>query len=191
MEASYSDGRWTAQDELILRAAERLRRGLPRHPLTGLLHFRGSRYADALDAVLADFHPAGMPLSLVLADLDQLGVVNDNYGRAAGDEALEAVGQALGEMVRPLDLVMTSGGDAFVLILLGADLRVAVTRAERARATVRQLAIQRVPSGVSASFGVAAPSGAATARQLIEQAFAAERQARRRGGDRVEVAPVH
>lgn len=189
MKASHSEGRWTEHYDLILRAAERLRRGLPRHPLTGLPAFRAARYADAMDPVIAEFGAVGLPVSMVLADLDQFGVVNENFGRVAGDEALGAVGHCLRDLVRPLDLVLWSGSDAFVLVLLGADLGVSATRAERARATVRQLHLRSVPTGVSASFGVAAPVGADTAGELIERAFAAGQRAKEWGGDRVEVAP--
>lgn len=184
------DDRWTAQDELILRAAERMRRGLRRDERTGLLQFRESRYADALDAVIADFGPAGLPVSIVLADLDQFEVINDNYGHPAGDEALGAVGRALRELIRPLDMVMSSGSDAFLVVLLGADLRVAADRAERARATIEQLYLLGVPTSVTASLGVAAHSGAETAMELFERAFSAERRAKQLGRNRVEVAPA-
>ena len=36
-----------------------------------------------MDAVLVEFGPTGLPVSLVLAALDQFGVVNDNFGPAA------------------------------------------------------------------------------------------------------------
>ena len=180
--------RWTEQDDLILRAAERLRRGLQRHPRTGLLQFSESRYAEALDDVIAEFGPAGLPVSIVLADLDQFKVINGNYGHPAGDEALGSVGHALRELIRPLDMVMTSGSDAFLVVLLGADLGVAASRAELARATIKQLYLLGVPTSVTASFGVAAHTGSETALELFERAFQAEQRAKQLGRDRVEVS---
>ena len=187
MNPSGSDDRWTAQDELILWAAERLRRGLERDPRTGLLGYREDRYAAAVDVVAAEFGPAQVPLSIVLADLDRLQVFNANYGRTAGDEALGAVGHTLRELIRPLDMVMTSGSDAFLLILLGADLKVAVSRADLARATIKQLYLPAAPTGVTASFGVATHTGAEAALELLDRAVAAEQQAKQLGRDRVEV----
>ncbi len=189
MDPSRGD-RWTDQDDLVLRAAERLRRGLHRHLLTGLLQFREDRYAEPLDTVVGELGPAGVPVSIVLADLDQLEVINDNYGHAAGDEALGSVGHALRELVRPLDMVMAGGGDAFIVILLGADLAVAEARAELARATVAQLHVARVPPGVTASFGVATHVEGESAQALFERAFQAEQRAKQLGRDRVEVAPA-
>lgn len=187
MDGSRS-GRWTAQDELILRAAERLRRGLQRHPRTGLLQFKGSRCAEALNDVIADFGPIGLPVSVVLADLDQFDVFNGNYGHPAGDDALGSVGHALRELIRPLDMVMTTGSDAFLVVLLGADLRVAASRAEEARATIQQLHLLGAPTGVTASLGVAAHTGTETALELFERAYQAELRAKRLGRNRVEVA---
>lgn len=189
MDVSRGD-RWTDRDELILRAAERMRRGLPRHPRTGLLRFMQSRFVEALDAVIADFGPAGLPVSMVLADLDQFEVINDNYGHSAGDEALGAVGRGLRELTRPLDMVMSRGSDAFLVVLLGADLGVAAARAERARTTIEKLYLLGVPTSITASLGVATHSGPETAMELLERAFSAERRAKQLGPNRVEVAPA-
>lgn len=188
MNSRGGDDRLTAQDELILRAAERVRRGLPRDPRTGLLGYSEDRYAAAVDVVTAEFVPAQVPLSIVLADLDRFHVFNDNYGDTAGDEALGAVGHTLRELIRPLDMVMTIGSDAFLLILLGADLRVAASRADLARATIKQLYLPAAPTGVTASFGVATHTGAEAPLELFGRAFAAEQQAKELGRDRVEVA---
>ncbi len=187
MDSSRGD-RWTAQDDLILRAAERMRRGLRRGG-TGLLLFSESAYAAAVDDVLTQFVPAKVPLSVVLADLDQITVLNGNYGHDAGHEAIAAVGTALRELIRPLDMVMASGSDAFILVLLGADLAVASARAELARATVSQLYIARAPTGVTASFGVATYVAGETAVELFDRAFTAEQRAKQLGRNRVEVAP--
>jgi len=189
MDSSRGD-RWTAQDDLILRSAERLRRGLVRHPRTGLLQYREDRYAEALEAVVADFASADLPISIVLADIDQFDVINDNYGYSAGDEALGTVGAALRDLVRPLDMVMTSGSDAFLVILLGADLAVAAGRAEQARATLADLHFQQVPTGMTASLGVATHVEGERPLDLFERAFAAEQRAKALGRDRVEVAPT-
>lgn len=188
MTARRSEDPWTEHDELILRAAARLRRGLQRDDLTGLLGFSEPRYAEAVGAVLADFVQRGVPLSIVVAGLDQFEVVNDNYGRAACDEALGVVGHALRELVRPLDMVMRGDGGGFKVIFLGADVEVAVARSERARATLKQLVIRRVPTGVTASFGVAAHTGAETATELLLRAEGACGRASALGRDRVEVA---
>jgi len=182
------DGQWSERDELILRAAARVRRGLHRHPFSGLLVFRGERYAEAVDATLAEFVPAGVPLSVVCADLDRFKRINDSHGHAVGDEVLAATGAALRDLVRPLDMVLAGGGDAYVLVLLGAGLEVARARAEEARALLGQLTFGGTPMAVTASFGVATHNGSETAMALVERASTAEQRAKALGRDRVEVA---
>ncbi len=190
MAGNQSESPSAAQDDVILRAAERLRRGLQRDPRTGLLQFSGDRFAEALDVVVAEFTPAAVPLSIVLADLDGMHVVNANHGYDAGDEVLSAVGHALPDVVRPLDVVMTTGSDGFLLVLLGGDAGVAAARAEQARAAVAQLVVPQVPTGVRASFGVATHLQGERSQDLFERAFSAEQQAKALGRDRVEVAPA-
>ena len=190
MTGSRSEPRWTVRDGLILRAAERLRRGLRRDPRTGLLQFDGDRFADAVETVVEDFAAADLPLSIVLADMDEMDVLNGNYGHDVGDEVLAAVGLALRDLVRPLDMVMSTGSDAFLLVLLGVDAAVAAARTEQARAAVAQLVIRPVPTGVTASFGVATHHQDELARDLVERALSAEQRAKALGRNRVEVAPA-
>ncbi|MHB8050230.1 MAG: diguanylate cyclase [Coriobacteriia bacterium] len=58
----------------------------------------------------------GHPLTVLLVDVDRLKSVNDQYGHAMGDVALQAVGAALREGVRGSDFVVRYGGDEFAVI---------------------------------------------------------------------------
>jgi diguanylate cyclase (GGDEF)-like protein len=187
---THDAGEWSVRDELILRAAARVRRGLHRDPFSGLLRFRRHRYADAIDATLAEFVPEAVPLSVVHADLDHFGRINDTRGHDLGDEVLAATGLALRDLVRPLDMVLARGGDAFLLVLLGAGLEVAHARAEEARVLLGRLTVRETPVGVTASFGVATHDGTETATALLERGFAAQHRAKALGRDRVEVADL-
>ncbi len=51
---------------------------------------------------------------LVFADLDNLKKINDNYGHAAGDDALQTVSDILKKIIRGGDLIARIGGDEFV-----------------------------------------------------------------------------
>ena len=56
----------------------------------------------------------GMRAFLVFADLDNLKKINDNYGHAAGDDALRAVSEIFKNIIRSGDLIARIGGDEFV-----------------------------------------------------------------------------
>ncbi|MBE0567695.1 MAG: GGDEF domain-containing protein [Krumholzibacteria bacterium] len=60
---------------------------------------------------------SGVPLTLVLADLDRFKAVNDSLGHATGDRVLKMVAQRLLDELRRIDHVCRIGGEEFALIL--------------------------------------------------------------------------
>ena len=93
---------------------------------------------------------------LVIADINDLKIINDKYGHAAGDDAIVAVADALQKLVRPTDRVFRWGGDEFVILLMGLSEENAIARFDALRAnpiTVRSAEGGQVPVGVS--WGVA------------------------------------
>ena len=58
-----------------------------------------------------------MPLTVLSFDLDGFKAVNDLQGHAAGDRLLKSVAQAIGAVIREIDLGARLGGDEFVLML--------------------------------------------------------------------------
>ncbi|MCU1602370.1 MAG: hypothetical protein JWO22_3079 [Frankiales bacterium] len=79
--------------------------------LTGLHNRRA--LVDALQADLA----TGAESAIVLIDLDGFKAVNDQYGHAAGDALLAAVGRRLTACARADDLVCRLGGDEFAILV--------------------------------------------------------------------------
>jgi len=78
----------------------------------------------------------GSPASVVYFDLDGFKSVNDRYGHAAGDAALQAVAQRLSNNVRDSDIVGRMGGDEFGVILVQADQATATAKAEALARTI-------------------------------------------------------
>ena len=89
-----------------------------------------------------------------------------------------------------MDMVLAGGGDAFLLVLLGAGLEVAVARAHTARERLAGLELAGAPDGVTASFGVVTHDGSETAVELLDRGFEAEFRAKALGRDRIEVSDL-
>ena len=72
-------------------------------------------FANRLDAALK----GGQPFVVVFLDLDDFKDVNDQFGHAAGDQLLKAVGQRLRGFAREGDTVARIGGDEFGILVQG------------------------------------------------------------------------
>ena len=126
---------------------------------------------------------SGRDLSLApcvaLFDLDGFKAFNDERGHVAGDQLLIEVATEWGQLVRNTDLLARTGGDEFLLVLMGCDL----PETER---VVRRM-IGATPSGVGCSAGIARSAPGETAIALLQRADAALYMAKTEG--RVVIAP--
>ena len=76
---------------------------------------------DALDQACRSIS-ADVRHILIYLDLDQLKVINDSCGHAAGDDLLRQLAKILGMHVRATDIVARLGGDEFGVLLHRCDL---------------------------------------------------------------------
>ncbi|NTV39316.1 MAG: diguanylate cyclase [Demequinaceae bacterium] len=129
----------------------------------------------------------GVPLSIVLLDVDRFKAVNDTYGHSAGDRTLEAVAAAL-ESAADGALVARFGGEEFMVLLPGATTEEAVLAAEALRAACSSIAVPTREGSITVtlSAGVATASpGSVDFATLIDHADAALYDAKNGGRDRV------
>ena len=86
-----------------------------RDALTGLANRRSFELALAreVDRVAR----SGESALLLMVDIDHFKRINDTHGHAAGDLVIRAVGQALTDSVRPMDLVARIGGEEYAVLL--------------------------------------------------------------------------
>jgi diguanylate cyclase (GGDEF)-like protein len=101
-------------------------------PLTGMRNHRA--FQEDLARELQRVGRSGVPLALVMLDLDGLKAVNDRLGHQAGDERLQALAGAIRDSLRATDVGYRIGGDEFAVILPGARALGALEFAERVRA---------------------------------------------------------
>lgn len=81
----------------------------------------------------------GSPIGIMMLDVDHFKRYNDTYGHDAGDALLRAVGGLLRTTVRKGDIPCRYGGEEFVVILPGADLKDTCHRAEILRIAIENL----------------------------------------------------
>lgn len=126
--------------------------------LTGIANRR--RFDESLLREWRRASRTGLPLSLLVADVDYFKPFNDNYGHQVGDECLKAVARTLElKLRRPTDVVARYGGEEFAAILPETALDGAIAVADGMRGGIEALAITHRFSGAAAvvtiSIGVA------------------------------------
>lgn len=99
--------------------------------LTGLLNRRA--LTDTLHHEIDRAQRYDSDLSLILCDVDKFKKINDTYGHAAGDKALQAVAEFLHKNLRRADILGRYGGDEFMIILPETSLDGAKNLAEKIR----------------------------------------------------------
>ncbi len=135
----------------------------------------------------------GVPVALLMIDVDHFKKYNDRQGHPAGDEALRSVARLIAEDRRTVDVVARYGGEEFAIILHDATRAIATDVAEKIRARVAATPIphaDKQPLGrMTVSIGVAVcPEDAQTAESLLETADVALYRAKKSGRDTVVVA---
>ncbi len=138
----------------LLRARELMRHHAEHDDLTGLWNHR--IIIERLRGEVARSRREGVPLSLILVDLDHFKEINDTFGHPSGDLALKEIGAVFLRSVRTYDWVGRYGGEEFLLILPGSSLNSARLRAEHLRQAVEMAHISSGKGSirVTASFGV-------------------------------------
>ena len=171
-----------------LKLRETLRNQAIRDGLTGLFNRR--YLEETLERELSRDKRSGIPLGVIMLDLDHFKEYNDTYGHNAGDELLCALGQLIQDQVRQEDIACRFGGEEFLLIMPGAPMDVALDRAKVLNEGVKQLHIQSSSlKAITISAGVAIfPDHGSSGKEVIRAADAALYQAKEAGRDRVVVA---
>lgn len=97
-------------------------------------------------------HPDYYPLTMIIADINGLKIVNDAFGHLVGDILLKKVYELLAELFSKEGIVYRIGGDEFIILLPKVSTKDAKKLVEKAK---KRFEIQRVMDiSISVSFGV-------------------------------------
>lgn len=156
--------------------------------LSGLLN-RGGFERQAATA-LRDAGRQGLPVTLVISDIDHFKSINDSYGHASGDRVIETFSRFIREAKAGHHIAGRIGGEEFAIILPGTHMAAARLFAEGARSAFSALPIDGLPPNrrFTASFGVAELIVGEGIDTLMRRADAALYEAKKDGRDCVRVA---
>lgn len=127
--------------------------------LTGLFNRR--YFERSLSYDIERFKRYERPIGVILFDIDRFKLINDTYGHAVGDMALQHLAQLAKQMIRSADILARYGGEEFTLLLPETDTNGAHITAERLREFVSASPFnsQAGPVFMSVSCGVTALEG--------------------------------
>ena len=165
--------------EAELKSLEAFRELAYRDPLTGL---RNRRYFEIRlkEEINRVERGSQKRFSVIMADLNDLKMINDQYGHQAGDRALCIIACSFEKHLRVQDVCCRYGGDEFVLLLPDTGIEGREVLAERILAKQKREPAP-LPFPVMASLGgVTWPHAGLRVEDVIQYADQSMYQAKRR-----------
>jgi diguanylate cyclase (GGDEF)-like protein len=155
--------------------------------LTGMLNRKA--LSSRVSELAQQSELTGESIGIIIGDLDHFKSINDTRGHSVGDVVLRDVAYRMRKQLRAFDLAYRLGGEEFLVLLPGSDLRQCAEIAEQLREGVARENVAGTP-GVTMSFGVGAsrqgePFDYAA---VFKQADAALYEAKRNGRDQVRLS---
>jgi diguanylate cyclase (GGDEF)-like protein len=159
-----------------------------------LIGIYNRRYLDRkITEEIARSRRYGVPLSMMLLDIDHFKAVNDNYGHQIGDEVLKGLGRLLIEKIRDIDIIARYGGEEIAVLLPQTAGSYAFDLAERLRQAIEKTVMvpaneneNNVDISITASIGVAEFDAQVSDSQIfIQRSDEALYQAKHEGRNRV------
>lgn len=100
-----------------------------------LKYYFFNQLTDRLDLALAQ----GLPIGVIMFDIDHFKNFNDNYGHACGDYVLTSVARIIKNSIRSQDMASRYGGEEFTVMLPNTLKEDAMQVAERIRSNIESM----------------------------------------------------
>ncbi len=159
-------------------------------PMTGLANRR--HFDEYLTLIFENARRSGVPISMLMVDVDHFKQINDYYGHLTGDEIVRHFAKIIQSCVnRSTDLVARFGGDEFAIILNDTNLYGAKLIAQKIRQAISDSDVGLIPkrgqSKVTLSIGIASGYAGqyASSLELVKKADDALYRAKNTGRDKV------
>lgn len=152
---------------LLGRQTDRLAELAETDTLTGLANRRAlwHRLSDEIQRATR----YGLPVSLLVLDVDGLKAINDERGHAAGDRAIRRVAASISASLRASDLGARWGGDEFAVVMPSATSDAAYHLAERLMTHLSEHQGEDADGTVTVSIGIAVFDPAMKSDRAVEQ----------------------
>lgn len=193
--ATHPDKNWFSKDheELLAFVANsvildvengRLYRLAITDPLTGL--YNRQHLAERLKEEVDRAHRYRAPLAVLVLDVDHFRAINDRFGHAGGDRALEEIAARVLAVTRGVDLVARYGGEQFLTVLPSTGREGAESAAKRLLEAIRSTPVSTGfgEASVTVSIGGAVLNRHEESRDFLARADAALYQAKHEGRNR-------
>jgi diguanylate cyclase (GGDEF)-like protein len=137
------------------REIQSLREQIIQDVMTPLINYQ--YFHELLDQEIYRSRRYKFPLSIIIADIDDLKSINDTIGSPAGDFVIKTLADCLRKELRQSDDIARYGGDEFGIILPETSSEGGLKAAERLSKAIRALNIVYNKKTISCtlSFGVA------------------------------------
>jgi two-component system, cell cycle response regulator len=123
--------KFVIQDPVDLSYQKEIFESSTRDHLTGVFNRR--YFSEKMAADISFGHRHGLPLSLLMLDIDHFKQINDRYGHDVGDEVLRVFTETVSRTIRTEDVLARYGGEEFMVIAQGTGMTGAIALGERIR----------------------------------------------------------
>lgn len=151
--------------------------------LTGLANRR--HFINVANANLSRSVRSGLPVALIMVDIDHFKRINDTYGHAVGDQVLISISNLLKRLCRQSDLIARWGGEEFTILLPDTEKQGAFVFAERIADEISKLELPESHK-ITISQGIAVHNGNESFDEILKRADTALYSAKELGRNRIE-----